>query len=153
MKAVRKWLRICALMLGILVLVQGCRDDDELFQVVVIDTQEELEKFVLDNNSRIEEDVILSGNITSLEVFSTVQKIIGDLAIIDTRLTTLDGLENLILVTGDITITSTPPNQQGITDFCALQNLLERGSFKSISITNNIFNPTVSEILEGNCRL
>ena len=45
MKAVRKWLRICALMLGILVLLQGCRDDDELFQVVVIDSQEELEKF------------------------------------------------------------------------------------------------------------
>lgn len=133
--------------------LSSCRDDDENFQVVVIDSQEELERLILGESDRYVGNLILSGNITSLEILSDLEKIIGNLAIIDTQLTTLDGLENLILVTGDITITSTPPFQQGITDFCALQQLLEGGSFKSISITKNLFNPTVAEIVEGNCRL
>ena len=129
----------------------SCRDDEENFQVVVIDSQEDLERLVLGQSSRLEGPIILSGAITSLEVFENVEKIIGDFVIIDTQLTTLDGLENLILVTGDITITSTLPFQQDIRDFCALQNLINGGSFKSITITDNRFNPSVGDIQQGNC--
>lgn len=152
MKINRSHLLIQFLVIIMLAGVFGCRNDDGNFQVVVINTQEELERLLSGGSNRYEGDLILSGNVTSLEVFGSIEKIIGNLAIIDTQVTTLDGLENIILITGDITITSTPPFQQGIIDFCALQNLLQGGSFKSISITNNLFNPSVQEILDGDCR-
>lgn len=131
----------------------SCREDKP-FEPIVIDTQEELNRIISTNaSSRYDGDLILTGNITSLEVLNNLEKIFGKLAVIDTQITTLDGLDNLILVTGDITITSTAPAFQNITDFCALQGLLAGGSFKSISIYNNVFNPTVQDIVEGNCSL
>ena len=98
-------------------------------------------------------DLILTGNISPLQSLSGLEKIFGKLAIIDTQITSLEGLDDLILVTDDITITSTGPNLQNITDFCAIQGLLEGGSFKSISIFNNEFNPTVQQIVDGECSL
>ena len=151
MKRIGTYLLWSLLTIYTLTLVQSCREDDDIFQVVVIDSQEDLERLVLGQSSRLEGPIILSGAITSLEVFENVEKIIGDFVIIDTQLTTLDGLENLILVTGDITITSTLPFQQDIRDFCALQNLINGGSFKSITITDNRFNPSVGDIQQGNC--
>ena len=143
---------VCYLLLGLtLVSVTGCRDDDETFQVVVIDSQEELERFILGDESRINGDLLISGNVTSLEILSSVEKIIGNLVIIDSQLTSLDGLDRLELVTGDITILSNPPFQQKITDFCAIRPLLSMGSFRSITILNNLHNPTVSEIQNGLC--
>lgn len=146
-----KYLLYSAIVLGVLISFQSCREDDDIFQVVVIDTQEDLERLILGESSRLEGPIILSGSITSLEVFENVEKIIGDFVIIDSQLSSLEGLENLVLVTGDITITSTPPFQQNIRDFCALQTLINGGSFKSITITNNQFNPTVADIQQGNC--
>jgi len=136
-----------------MLLTNSCRDDEETFQVVVIDSQEELADLVANNSSRIVGDLFIGGNVTSLEILGGVEKIIGDLAIIDTQLNSLNGLDNLILVTGDITISSTPPSQQNITDYCAIQNLLASGSFKSIIIENNIFNPSPQDIISGDCSL
>ena len=131
----------------------SCREDKP-FDPIVIDTQEELNNvFSSITSSRYDGDIILTGNISSLEALQGIEKIFGKLAIIDTQITTLDGLEDLILVSDDITITSTGDNLQNITDFCALQGLLAGGSFKSISIFNNNFNPTVQDIVEGNCSL
>ena len=131
----------------------GCREDKP-FEPIVIDTQEELEEvFSSNNGSQYDGDLILTGRINSLEVLSGIEKIFGKLAIIDTQITSLEGLNDLILVTGDITITSTGSDLQNITDFCAIQDLLAGGSFKSVSIYNNEFNPTVQEIIEGDCSL
>jgi len=143
----------CFLVISLFSSVQSCREDKP-FEVIVIDTQEELENLLLSNQSdRYEGDLILSGNITSLQALSSLKKLFGKLAIIDTQITSLNGLENLILVTDDITITSTGPIQQNITNFCAIQGLLEGGSFKSLTITNNLFNPSVQEIIDGDCSL
>ncbi|PQB05402.1 hypothetical protein [Aureitalea marina] len=151
MNRLTKYLLLVLIASFALIVTQSCREDDDIFQVVVIDSQEELERLILGQSSRLEGPIILSGAITSLEVFENVEKIIGDFVIVDTQLTSLDGLENLILVTGDITITSNPPFQQKIKDFCALQTLINGGSFKSITITNNQHNPTVADIQQGNC--
>jgi len=143
---VRLFLMVCLLVSA------GCRDDEETFQVVVIDSQEELENLLLGSDgTRINGDVIISGNVLSLEILSSVEKIIGNLAIVDSQITSLEGLDNLNLVTGDITIRSTPPFQQRIVDFCALQNLLTQGSFRSINILDNLHNPSVQDIQSGNC--
>ena len=144
---------VCISTTLVLSVTLSCREDKP-FEPIVIDTQEELIRLISSNaSSRYDGDLILTGNITSLEVLSDLEKIFGNLAIIDTQITTLDGLDNLILVTDDITITSTSPSFQNTTDFCALQGLLAGGSFKSISIYNNQFNPTVQDIIEGNCSL
>ncbi len=144
---------ISLLLLGSVLLssqLQSCRDD-EMFQTVAITTQDELDELGRDALARYEGDLILTGEITSLESLNHVEKIIGNLIIIDTQLETLGGLESLSLVTGDILIRSTPPNQQEILDFCALQGLLSGGSFKSVLIYNNLYNPTAQEIIDGNC--
>ncbi|NND87645.1 MAG: hypothetical protein HKM28_00185, partial [Flavobacteriaceae bacterium] len=117
---------------------QSCRDD-EMFQNVAITSQEELDRLLAEDggNPRYEGDLLLTGEITSLTSLSHLEKIIGNLVIIDTELESLDGLENLNLVTGDILIRSTPPNVQEIRDFCALRDLLISGNFKSILIYDN----------------
>lgn len=130
--------------------LQSCRDD-EMFQNVAVTSQEALDD-LRDTSPRYVGNLILVGeDIESLESLSHIEKIIGNLVIADTNLESLDGLENLILVTGDISIRSTPPYEQPITDFCALQQLLVGGSFKSIAILNNLHNPTVQDIIDGNC--
>lgn len=149
----QKTILLFALAIWLFSVLSACREDEEPFQVVVIDSQEELANLVADGSNRIDGDLFISGNITSLEVLGDVEKIIGNLAIIDSQLSSLDGLESLVLVTGDITITSTPPFEQNITDYCAIQDLLISGSFKSIIISNNAFNPTVADITSGNCSL
>lgn len=132
--------------------LQSCRDD-EMFQNVAISSQDELDKLLESDpgSSRYEGDLLLTGDITSLESLSSIERIIGNLAIIDTELVSLEGLDNLSLVTGDIVIRSTPPNKQVIADFCALQTLLISGNFKSVLIYDNLYNPTVQQIKQGDC--
>lgn len=144
---------ISLLILGSALLVshlQSCRDD-EMFQNVAVTSQEDLDD-LRNSPPRYVGDLILIGEgITSLESLDHIEKIIGNVVIADTELESLDGLENLFLVTGDITIKSTPPYEQPISDFCALQQLLSGGSFKSLSIFDNLYNPTSQEIIDGDC--
>ena len=81
MKRIGTYLLWSLLTIYTLTLVQSCREDDDIFQVVVIDSQEDLERLVLGQSSRLEGPIILSGAITSLEVFENVEKIIGDFVI------------------------------------------------------------------------
>lgn len=84
-------------------------------------------------------------------------------------LTSLNGLDNLIDVTGvnigrDLAfdVIDVAPNQN-LADFCALQNLFTNGTYQEESsgpfliygvfIENNAFNPTVQDIVDGNCSL
>lgn len=47
--------------------------------------------------------------------------------------------------------TSDPLPNPLLTDYCALQNLFTNGTYGSVTIENNAFNPTVQNIIDGNC--
>jgi hypothetical protein len=80
-------------------------------------------------------------------------------------LTSLNGLENLmsvdwLLIGRDIdfdVIVNSPNNS--LQDFCALQNLFTNGTyidpptsiFNGVVIANNPFNPSIQDIIDGNC--
>ncbi len=83
-------------------------------------------------------------------------------------LLSLDGLENLISASGiiigvdiqtDVFVDFPNPN---LTDFCALENLFINGTYiesptnlqfpiDGVTIENNAYNPTVQDIINGNC--
>lgn len=86
-------------------------------------------------------------NLTSLSGLSNITT--------NLSLTSLDGLENLSLAQ-DIYIGRNSsgailPSQDLLTDFCALNNLALNGNYNSITIENNGYNPTVEDIVNGNC--
>lgn len=153
------------LFLVAVIILLGCRDDEEQFFEEVnsginiyegnasLSTQEALNSFALENYKVIIGDLELKGNITSLSGLIALTEIQGNLIISDTDLTTLDGLDNLNRVTGVINIF---PQQstQDIIDYCALQTLFTSGDFNTVDISNNTsFNPTVADIVQGNCSL
>ncbi|WP_439151093.1 hypothetical protein [Winogradskyella sp.] len=66
----------------------------------------------------------------------------------NSALTTLDGLEDLILVDGPIQIQV----NSVLIDFCALNTLFSSGTINgTFGTTNNAFNPTQSIMESGNC--
>lgn len=147
------------LLIVLIASISGCKEDDEeLFTEVksfngdvIIITQGELDTFATAKYEEINGSLTLSNNVTSLNGLLDLNRILGDLDIIDTQLTTLEGLDNLNQVSGSITITSTQQPLQSITDFCALQTLFSSGEFNTVNITNNEFNPTSQDIAQGNC--
>ncbi len=68
----------------------------------------------------------------------------------------LNGLENLTSCNTNIYIgvdhnSNASPNPN-LTDFCGIQNLLSSGNFQgNLLISNNAYNPTVQEIIDGYC--
>lgn len=86
-------------------------------------------------------------NLVSLSAYSTI--------CCNPSLTSLDGLENLSSVhdiyIGESSTGSIIPSQDFLTDFCALSNLVINGSYMSLNIDNNAYNPTVEDIVNGNC--
>ncbi|MGV6832732.1 MAG: hypothetical protein ACWA5P_14365 [bacterium] len=72
-------------------------------------------------------------------------------------LNNLDALQNLQNVYGNIYIGFT--NQSGVvtdgnsslTDYCGLSNVLANGVYETVIIDNNAYNPTVQDIIDGNC--
>jgi len=71
-------------------------------------------------------------------------------------LTSLGGLENLTSVyririgVNSVAAGSSAPNPN-LTNLCALQNLFTNGTHTYVSIANNAYNPTVQNIIDGNC--
>ena len=111
-------------------------------------------------------DLIISGNngLTSLEGLNNLQRIGSQnsgiptfLSIINNdALTSLNGLSNLNAVYGEIVIGDRPnqiePNQNNsLSDFCDLQNLVNNGYHEDVFINNNAYNPTIQDIIDGNC--
>jgi len=85
-------------------------------------------------------------NITNVTVHITI--------VDNMSLVSLSGLENLT----QISTVRVGVNQNGasapninLTDFCALQNLYNNDASINTSIANNGFNPTVQNIIDGNC--
>lgn len=78
------------------------------------------------------------------------------------NLASLDGLENLTKVINPSTyynieigaIDLHNSYYNGITDYCALQNLFKNGEYdsKKVSIVSNVFEPTIQNIIDGNCK-
>jgi len=68
-------------------------------------------------------------------------------------LESLSGLENLNEVEQGLDMGSDYPNQGNpvLSDFCALTNLITNGTYSYINIANNLYNPTVQDIIDGNC--
>lgn len=144
----------------------NCRDDDGTFQEVMnevvvtadfqFENQEDFAVFQEGGFTRVIGNITIVDNVTSLASLTTLRNVEGDILIQDTNLTTLNGLENLISITGDLSIVSNS-NQgqpiQNINDFCALQNLFSNGNFTTVDISGNSFNPTVQDIIDGNCSI
>jgi hypothetical protein len=71
-------------------------------------------------------------------------------------LVSLDGLESFMSLNGNSNglnaFLSIDANSQ-LSDYCALQNLFTNGNYslENIFISNNAFNPTVQNIIDGNC--
>jgi len=74
----------------------------------------------------------------------------------NTLLESLNGLNNVSFLGQNSKIgltqygVSSGPNPL-LTDFCALQNLLTNGTYCGLTISNNAYNPTVTDIIAGNC--
>ena len=68
-------------------------------------------------------------------------------------LSSLNGLENITMIS-DLEVGSANFPGQGnpsLIDFCALQSWLITGNFNTVNIHDNAFNPTVQDIIDGNC--
>ncbi|TBV28397.1 hypothetical protein DMZ43_04985 [Meridianimaribacter sp. CL38] len=96
--------------------------------------------------------------LTNLSGAETLTAINGNLYIQNNdNLTSLIGLENL-LVTDDIIIGGETqfgwdaPNEL-LSDFCDLTNLFNNGIYGELVITNNLYNPSLDDILNNNCSL
>ena len=72
------------------------------------------------------------------------------------NLESLDGLENMFYARG-ITIGNPLPDSMNLAlaDFCAIQNYLSNGFYlpAAISIDGNLYNPTIQDIINGDCSL
>lgn len=104
----------------------------------------------------------LNRDIVDLEGLNNLTIVDGDLDIGGNfNLTNLDALSNLIQVNGTFTTLATPDGGPYITplpigneilaDFCGLQNLFTNGIYQDVQIEDNAFNPTVQDIINGNC--
>ena len=95
------------------------------------------------------QDNDLLSTIAGLENLNSVARNLRILG--NPRLAALTGLENLTTI-GDLLFIgdSFRPNN-ALADFCALTNLFTIGSHGNVTISNNRYNPSVSDILNGNC--
>ncbi len=78
-----------------------------------------------------------------------MQQIEGDFRIFSNNsLKSLKGLDKLLKVKDAINIR----NNSYLNDYCAMVNLFQNGIYGSpVSIENNAFNPTVTQLKDGNC--
>ncbi len=105
--------------------------------------------------------LVISRNqsLTSLQGFNNLTSIQGRLSIYENGITSLNGLENLNSVGETITIgarfapdlTMLSDGNPSLVDFCAITNLITNGYYDEVLIERNAYNPTVSDISNGNC--
>ncbi|NQY05275.1 MAG: hypothetical protein HRT68_03465 [Flavobacteriaceae bacterium] len=113
----------------------------------------------LNDLSHVEFGVLINFNesLTSIESLNNLNSINGILYIgSNNSLSSLSGLESLALLTNAYigvlysdTSMSVPNNN--LSDFCALTNLFTNGTYGDVYIDNNAYNPTVQDIIDGNC--
>jgi hypothetical protein len=68
-------------------------------------------------------------------------------------ITNLDGLSNLISVTGDGYSGVTIDQNEDLTDLCGIQNLVVSNVFQgAYTVEFNAYNPYIQDFIDGNCR-
>ncbi|SRX76069.1 cadherin repeat domain-containing protein [Aequorivita antarctica] len=65
------------------------------------------------------------------------------------KLTNLNGLNGINNIQGELSISE----NFLLRDFCILQDFLTNGSLGSYSVFGNFYNPTMQEIIDGNCNI
>jgi hypothetical protein len=109
--------------------------------------------YIYENNSLESLDGL--NNLT--KIGTPNESVIGIVIYANDNLQNLDGFSNLENVNGFIQIGTNPaviaPPQgnNSLTDFCGLQNLFTNGVFEGVGINFNAYNPTVQDIINGNC--
>ena len=87
-------------------------------------------------------------NITNLQELSAVTSDLLGVFISDNiQLETLDGLENITTITNGLNVVG----NLSLTDFCALGNSISGLSNDDVLILINSFNPTLQDLIDGNC--
>ncbi|PKA98068.1 uncharacterized protein DUF1573 [Flavobacteriaceae bacterium MAR_2009_75] len=86
------------------------------------------------------------GQITTLEPLSNLVSISQELTIYDTDLTSLNGLEKITLLKN-----FTARNNETLVDYCAISTLAQNEGITFYISENNIFNPTIDNLKDGNC--
>jgi len=98
--------------------------------------------------------VYMNDSLNSLAALGNVTSA-SDLTIYNNdMLSTLTGLENLGVVNDvyiGINSSGTNVSNDILSDFCALTNLFTNGTYGNVQIANNAYNPTVQNIIDGNC--
>jgi len=109
-----------------------------------------------DSLTSIINDFRISGNdsLLSLTGLESLTSIGGNFGLSLTSLMSLDGLQNLNNVNnlnlGADYLNNNFPNAN-LSNFCSLQGLLVNGNYNDVYIENNAYNPTVQDIINGNC--
>ncbi|NQY05660.1 MAG: carboxypeptidase regulatory-like domain-containing protein [Flavobacteriaceae bacterium] len=115
----------------------------------------------LNSLTTINENLAIIGNqeLLNLNGLNNITNVGGNLSVVHGNFTSLSGIESLNNVGGSVQIgfweytpgaTEDAPNPN-LTDFCALQNLFTNGTYGNVFIENNAYNPTVQDIIDGNC--
>ncbi len=96
----------------------------------------------------------LLSSLTGLEGITTIDDFVNINS--NNSLITLNGINNLTSVNnisiGNSNATTVFPNPN-LTNLCALQNLFTNGTYSMVTIEHNAYNPSVEEIINGNCSL
>lgn len=102
-------------------------------------------------------EIFDNDNLLSIEPLSNLQRLDYLEITGNARLISLNGLNSLIECRDKLWIgyyfLGTPENNgnPNLVDFCALDNLFQNGNFGEVVIDNNAYNPTVQDIIDGNC--
>lgn len=104
-----------------------------------------------------------NANLLNLDGLNNLQSINGALIFgSNPNLLNIDGLSNVLEVQDFITTLDIFPcngcspvatGNESLTDFCGFENLFTNGIYQDVEIADNAYNPTVQDIVDGNCSL
>ena len=144
---------------------------------VTLTTQEEIDAFgannytVIDGNFTIDEDqnihnIVFTDKLASITTINGVFKInnmfnwlelpgfeniisVGGIVITNNwGILDINSLSNIVNISGSITIT----NNGSLDSYCGIRPLLQSGTFAgTYTVSDNFFNPTQQDIIDGNC--
>jgi hypothetical protein len=130
--------------------LQGISGEMGRLQLVFLPALENLDPLI--NITRINSglDIFQCDGLDDLGGLANLRSIQSDFFIgFNDLLISLEGLSNLESVGGNLTI-----RENGVIDFCDIQNLLgANGVSGVVTIENNVYNPSVQDIIDGNCSI
>ena len=155
----KKIILISVLTFVILLSQSSCKKDNNndtnepqnIYQSSLVNpTLEELQIFYEQGYDVINGSVVLRDidELINMLALSNIITIKGALKIIsNSTLISLEGLSNLTSVGGSLSIET----NNVLSDLCGIRNILTNGSHGNVIIQYNLFNPTVIDIIAGNC--